>query len=84
MTLNGESINGSQEGSLVIEQFLSENYLFRRNILNDKVEFVDLRVKTADGQPVWKALTEQETLSIVIRAKREHIMDDGSPKTEIM
>ena len=59
MTLNGESINGSQEGSLVIEQFLSENYLFRRNILNDKVEFVDLRVKTADGQPVWKALTEQ-------------------------
>ena len=84
MTLNGESINGSQEGSLVIEQFLSENYLFRRNILNDKVEFVDLRVKSADGQPVWKALTEQETLSIVIRAKREHILDDGSPKTEIM
>ena len=84
MTLNGESINGSQEGSLVIEQFLSENYLFRRNILNDKVEFVDLRVKRADGQPVWKALTEQETLSIVIRAKREHILDDGSPKTEIM
>ena len=32
----------SQEGTLVIEQFLMANYRFRRNILNGKVEFAVL------------------------------------------
>ena len=32
----------SQGGTLVIEQFLMENYRFRRNILNGKVEFAIL------------------------------------------
>ena len=84
MKVNGETIAASQESTLVIEQYLSENYLFRRNMLNRKVEFVDLRKTNLNGQPVWKTLTQEEILSIVIRVKRENIMDKGNPKTEIM
>ena len=37
-----ETPGASQEGTLVIEQFLMTNYRFRRNILNGKVEFAVL------------------------------------------
>ena len=40
--LPAETLGASQEGTLVIEQFLMANYRFRRNILNGKVEFADL------------------------------------------
>lgn len=46
--MNGETLGVSQEGTLVIEQFLMENYRFRRNILNGKVEFAILP-KAADA-----------------------------------
>ena len=44
--VNGEAMTASQENVLVVEQFLTENYLFRRNILNGKVEFA----KKAEGE----------------------------------
>ena len=37
-----ETPGASQEGTLAIELFLMENYRFRRNILNGKVEFAIL------------------------------------------
>ena len=37
--VNGKAMNASQENVLVVEQYLTENYFFRRNILNGKVEF---------------------------------------------
>ena len=37
---NGEAMNATLETTLAVEQFLNENYLFRRNMLNGKVEFV--------------------------------------------
>jgi predicted P-loop ATPase len=42
MTTTGEALAASQEITLVIEQFLNENYSFRRNVLNRKVEFAIL------------------------------------------
>ena len=42
MTTTGEALAASQEVTLVIEQFLNENYRFRRNVLNRKVEFAIL------------------------------------------
>ena len=39
-------MDASQETTLAIELFLNENYLFRRNVLNGKVEFLD---KPNDG-----------------------------------
>ena len=77
----------SQGGTLEIEQFLMENYRFRRNILNGKVEFATLQ-KAADGVTneddlVYRPLTQAALNSIVIRAKREEVLEKGSPKSEI-
>ena len=78
--LDGETIAVSQEGTLAIEDFLKDNYLFRRNVLSGKVEFATL---PAD-EPVYRVLTQQALNSIIIRAKREAVVEKGSPKSEIM
>jgi hypothetical protein len=97
-----ETLGASQEGTLVIEQFLMANYRFRRNILNGKVEFAILpkadhkaEGNTADtggslssasideAELDYRPLTQAALNSIVIRAKRENILEKGSPKTEI-
>ena len=97
-----ETPGASQEGMLVIEQFLMANYRFRRNILNGKLEFAVLPEadNKAEGNTVeaidslsnasdeeanleFRPLTQAALNSIVIRAKREQIMEKGSPKTEI-
>ena len=52
MTTTGEALAASQEVTLVIEQFLNENYRFRRNVLNGKVEFAILPKET--GKALWR------------------------------
>jgi hypothetical protein len=100
--LPAETPEASQEGMLVIEQFLMTNYRFRRNILNGKVEFAVLPkvADAAEGNTVdtfdslsstsineadlkYRPLTPAALNSIVIRAKRENVMEKGSPKSEI-
>ena len=97
-----ETPGASQDGTLVIELFLSENYRFRRNILNGKVEFAILPKadNTAEGNTAsnsgslssasdneaeldYRPLTQAALNSIIIRAKREQVLEKGSPKTEI-
>ena len=91
----------SQQGTLATELFLMENYRFRRNILNGKVEFATLpkAAQTAGGNTVglsgslscgfdeasleFRTLTQAALNSIVIRAKREEVLEKGSPKSEI-
>ena len=91
----------SQQGTLATELFLMENYRFRRNILNGKVEFATLQkaAQTAGGNTVglsgclscasseadleFRTLTPAALNSIVIRAKREEVLEKGSPKSEI-
>ena len=80
MTINGEELGASLEGTLAAEQFLHENYLFRRNVLSGKVEFA---IVPQEGEPVYRVLTQEALNSIVIRAKREQICEKGSPRTEI-
>ena len=93
LLINGETLVASQEGTLLIEQFLVDNYRFRRNILNGKVEFATLP-KAADAaeglsnglkkaELSFRPLTPEALNSIVIRAKKENILEKGSPKTEI-
>ena len=84
--INGETLSVSLENTLAVEQFLKENYLFRRNVLNGKVEFT---TKVADeqaseGLPSWRSLTQEALNSIIRRAKKEQVCEKGSPKTEIM
>ena len=100
--LPAETLGASQEGTLVIEQFLMANYRFRRNILNGKVEFAILPKadNKAEGNTVeafdslssasekeaeldYRPLTQAALNSIIIRAKREQVLEKGSPKTEI-
>ena len=82
LCVNGEAMNASLEGMLEVEQFLSENYLFRRNILNGKTEFA---TKGTDGQPQadYRPLTQEALNSIILRAKRLEIAE-GNPKTDIV
>ena len=61
---------------LVVESFLQENYLFRFNQLNGKVEFVTksaVNETIADNDAEWRPLTERALKSIIIRATREEV-----------
>ena len=82
MTINGESLGASLQNSLAVEQFLTDNYLFRRNILNGKVEYLILKSEQTDSQSVWRTLTPETLNSIVRKAKQEQITKN-SPKTDI-
>lgn len=82
LLLNGEAMNAPLEGMLEVEQFLSEEYIFRRNVLNGKIEFA---TKNAEGgqQADFRPLTQAALNSIILRAKRMDIAD-GKPKADIM
>jgi len=83
ITINGESLGASPQNSLAVEQFLSDNYQFRRNVLNGKVEYRTISAEQADYQQVWRALTPEAVNSIVRKAKQENITKN-SPKTDIL
>ena len=80
--INGEAMNAPLEGMLEAEQFLSENYLFRRNVLNGKIEFTTLNAE-GEAQAAFRPLTQAALNSIILRAKREEIAE-GKPKADIV
>ena len=82
MKMTVGAVTASQEATLVIERFLMDNYRFRRNILNGKVEFAILNGPD-EADLVYRPLTQAALKSIVIRAKRENVLEKGNPKTEI-
>ena len=84
----GQTVNAPTENVLLIEQYLSDRYLFRRNELNGKVEFATIK-KDAQGHgveenPPFRPLTQEAMNSIIIRAKRDEICEKGSPKQDII
>lgn len=91
---NGEAMNAALKATLAVELFLNENYYFRRNVLNGKVEFAikydaDAPEKEADAEKPddsldWRPLTQEVMNSIIRRAKKEEVCEKGSPKTELM
>ena len=92
--INGVAMNAALETTLAIEQFLNECYLFRRNVLNGKVEFAikpetnmppdEADDKVSGNSLDWRSLTLEALNSIIRRAKKEGVCEKGSPKTEIM
>lgn len=75
-----------------VETFLGENYMFRRNVLNGKVEMATCLANTShikdveetkDMKPEWKAVTAEIVNSIVRHAKKEGIGGDKSPRQNI-
>ena len=81
LLIHGEAVNATLEGMLAVEQFLNDKYLFRRNVLNGKVEFS--KKPPAGGEPVWRPLTEQALNSVILEAMREDICEGKNPKTDI-
>ena len=80
--INGGALNAPVVSALAAEQFLTENYYFRRNLLNGKVEFA---TKQSDGQASdYRPLTQEALNSIILRAKREDICEGSNPKTDIV
>ena len=75
LTINGESLDASLEGVLAVVEFLKNNYQFRFNVLNGKVEFIDLKSGTTE----WRDLTDPAVNSIILKARMEQITK-GSPK----
>lgn len=77
--LNNESgeMNTTQEDALMIEEFLNENYRFRRNILSGKPEFINISInhekETDSAETQWKTLDTIAMNSIVRKAKIEGI-----------
>ena len=84
----GQTLNAHTESLLLIEQYLSDNYLFRRNELNGKVEFAIIKTDEqglgVEDNPPFRPLTQEALNSIVIRAKRDEICEKGSPKQDII
>ena len=80
LRINGEAVAASQEGALAIELFLNDNYRFRRNVLNGKVELLTL--PEGEGSN-WRPLTQEALNSIILKAEREQIMEKGSPNAQI-
>ena len=91
LAIRGGALAASQEKTLAVELFLNESYRFRRNILNGKVEFAILPKETGanpsgasnEAELNYRPLTQAALNSIVIRAKREQVIEKGSPKAEI-
>ena len=80
--MTGENPGKAQQEMLDAELFLKENYLFRRNELSKKVEYVTLPLGE-DEAPQWQPLSEKALNSIVLRAKREQVCGNKSPRTDI-
>lgn len=87
-----ESLESSQvmtemQGTIYeVEVFLNENYEFRCNVLNGKVEMRELGEKpemSGDSKISWQPVTPQVINSIVRKAKKAGIGGKKSPRQDI-
>ena len=71
----------------LVESFLDEYYLFRRNILSGKTEYLIIKKDDESEQEAkdgdWKVLTNNAFNSIVRHAKRLGIGENKSPRQDI-
>lgn len=81
LLIKGEALHAPVVSALAAEQFLTDNYRFRRNVLNGKLEF---SAKSDGQETAFRPLTQEAINSIILRAKREDICEGSSPKTDIM
>ena len=72
-------VAGNQSATLLAESFLDTNYLFRRNVLSGKTEYL-----TVAQDEEWKILTSEAINSIVRRAKKMNIGGKKSPRQDII
>ncbi len=80
--MNDEAQSAFAEEMLLIEQFFSDYYLLRRNVLSGKVEFATKSEEEQFGHYV--PLTKTATNSIVIHAKKIGLLGKKNPKQGVM
>ena len=73
-----EAMSKPQKNILAVEMFLEDNYLFRRNQLNGKIEF-----RRRIDESSFRPLTREAMNSIVVHAKRDDVSEGGNPRTDI-
>ena len=69
-----------ESGMTILEEFMSANYEFRRNVLADKYEMRE--VSTSPDPNAWRAVTRESENSIVRRYKRE-VGDETGLKSSV-
>ena len=87
-TIGGEALGANVMGALCVESFLNENYHFRRNVLNGKLEFSTIQHDAEDNVSdeaslSFRTLTQEALNSIILRAMRENVCEGHSPKADI-
>lgn len=81
-----QAMTEMQEAVYEVEAFLNENYLFRRNVLNGKLEMQELGESaetTETSKTPWQTLTPQLINSIVRKAKKAGVGGDKTPRQNI-
>ena len=87
-TIGGVALGANVMGALCVESFLNENYHFRRNVLNGKLEFSTIQHDAEDNVSdeaslSFRTLTQEALNSIILRAMRENVCEGHSPKADI-
>ena len=87
-TIGGEALGANVMGALCVESFLNENYHFRRNVLNGKLEFSTIQHEAEanvsdEASLSFRTLTQEALNSIILRAMRENVCEGHSPKADI-
>ena len=82
LLIKGEALQASVVSALAAEQFLTNHYCFRRNVLNGKLEFAE---KLPEGElSAYRPLTQEALNSMILQAKREDICEGKNPKADIV
>ena len=91
-------MTGNQSAIYLVESFLEENFLFRRNQLSGKTEFLTITEEAGEDKaeetskeppapkeekPNWQVLNAEVFNSIVRQAKKLGIGDNKSPRQDI-
>ena len=92
--MSSMTMTGNQSAIYLVESFMEENFLFRRNQLSGKTEFIRTTENAvvesdeeANGEKEekadWQVLTDEAFNSIVRQAKKTGIGDNKSPRQDI-
>lgn len=77
-----EDFNSNSNVLYEVENFLDENYRFRKNVLSTKTEMLN-KNDNNEGQEKWIPITLEVMNSIVRNAKKENIGGKKSPRKDI-
>ena len=92
--MSSMTMTGNQSAIYLVESFMEENFLFRRNRLSGKTEFLRTTENAAaesdeeanggkEEKTDWQVLTDEAFNSIVRQAKKTGIGDNKSPRQDI-